>query len=75
MIILQGEAATPMDEIQGRLFAVLGGEDPQQVLPLVDQQLMVTEREIAQVLERAQHKGPEFLQQAEPDSVPGRRVG
>jgi tetratricopeptide (TPR) repeat protein len=64
MIIFQGEAATPMDEIQGRLFAVLGGEDPQEVLPLVDQQLMVTEREIAQVPERAQHKGPEFLQQA-----------
>lgn len=64
MIVLQGQAATPMDEIQGRLFAVLGGEDPRELIPLVESQLTVTARELAAVPQRAGDRGPDFLAKA-----------
>lgn len=55
------QAATPVDEIQMKLFAVIGGEDPQEVIPLVDAQLVVAERELREVPQRAQARGPEFV--------------
>ncbi|MFN8611191.1 MAG: zinc ribbon domain-containing protein [Vulcanimicrobiota bacterium] len=55
------QAATPVDEIQMRLFSVIGGEDPQEVIPLVDAQLSVAEREIHEIPERAQARGEQFL--------------
>lgn len=63
MIVMQNEAATPMDEIQQRLFAVVGGEDPQEVLPLVEAQIAVANREIEQVPQRAQQLGAEAQSQ------------
>ncbi|MBS2037830.1 zinc ribbon domain-containing protein [bacterium] len=54
------QAATPVDEIQMKLFSVIGGEDPQEVIPLVDAQLTVAEREIHEVPQRAQARGAEF---------------
>lgn len=55
------QAATPVDEIQMKLFSVIGGEDPQEVIPLVDAQLTVAERELHEVPERAQARGAEFV--------------
>ena len=55
------QAATPVDEIQMKLFSVIGGEDPQEVIPAVDAQLIVAERELREVPERAQARGPEFV--------------
>ena len=63
-MIAQVQAATPVDEIQMRLFAVLGGEDPQEVLPLVETQMSVAEREIREIPVRAQEKGADFVQAA-----------
>jgi len=60
-VIAQVQAATPVDEIQMKLFSVIGGEDPQEVIPLVDAQLLVAERELREVPERAQQRGPEFV--------------
>lgn len=64
-MIAQVQAATPVDEIQMKLFSVIGGEDPQEVIPLVDAQLLVAERELREVPERAQQRGPEFVQAVE----------
>ncbi|MBX3166885.1 MAG: zinc ribbon domain-containing protein [Candidatus Eremiobacteraeota bacterium] len=44
-----------------KLFSVIGGEDPQEVIPLVDAQLAVAERELREVPERAQARGAEFV--------------
>lgn len=55
------QAATPVDEIQMKLFAVIGGEDPQEVIPLVDKQLTVAERELHEVPQRAEARGSEFV--------------
>lgn len=60
-MIAQVQAATPVDEIQMKLFSVIGGEDPQEVIPLVDAQLTVAERELREIPERAQARGPEFV--------------
>ena len=65
-MIAQVQAATPVDEIQMRLFAVIGGEDPQEVIPLVDTQLAVAERELREVPLRAQEKGADFVQSSAP---------
>lgn len=62
MILFQSEAATPMDEVQGKLFAVLAGEDPQEVVPLVDTQMRVAEREINEIPGRVQSRGTDFAQ-------------
>lgn len=59
------QAATPVDEVQMKLFSVIGGEDPQEVIPLVDAQLIVSERELREIPERAQARGPEFLSAAQ----------
>jgi hypothetical protein len=60
-VIATVQAATPVDEIQMKLFAVIGGEDPQEVIPLVDKQLTVAERELHEVPQRAEARGPEFV--------------
>lgn len=49
-----------------RLFAVIGGEDPQEVIPLVETQLAVAERELREFPLRAQEKGADFVQAAAP---------
>ncbi len=64
-MIVQQQAATPVDELQQRLFEVIGGEDPQDVIPLVEHQLMVAERELKGIPERAQERGPEFVKASE----------
>lgn len=61
-MIVQQQAATPVDELQQRLFEVIGGEDPRDVIPLVEMQLMVAKRELKAIPERAQERGPEFVQ-------------
>ena len=53
---------TPMDEIQSRLFSLIGGADPDELRPLVVSQLVVSEREIAEIPGRAEQRGAEFMQ-------------
>lgn len=64
MIAQAQQPTTPVDEIQMRLFAVIGGEDPQEVIPLVDAQLAVAERELEAIPARAQQCGPDYMQAA-----------
>lgn len=48
-----------------RLFAVLGGEDPMEVLPLVESQLAVAEREMEGIPARAEERGADFVAAAQ----------
>jgi len=63
-MFVQHQGSSPVDEIQRQLFAVIGGEDPDELLQIVERQLEVVERELREVPERAQHNGPQFLAQA-----------
>ncbi len=55
----------PTDQLQRLLFAVIGGEDASEVLPFVETQLQIVERELSQVPLRAQQQGADFLTQSQ----------
>ena len=60
---------SPTDQLQRLLFSVIGGEDPAEVLPLVETQLSIVARELEQVPQRAAAQGPQFETESQAQRV------
>lgn len=61
-MIPRAESDHPLDQIRFGLMVAIGGEDATETLDLVKEQERIARRELEEVPQRAESRGPEFLE-------------